>query len=413
MSGSAPSDDLERAGIPYGGIPSAWGQAFPRSVRLAPDGFFVPSGTLRVLLRKSGRLEILYTGFAFEPWIRDAERVMLDSTRLPRRGDLALCEIGGWGDLRRILERATDGTWITGLDSLPGARERVPPDRVIAVVAALPGAGGAIGSAIATAFPVWSRLAAAIFWLHKTFEAPDFSDGAVVSVQRKYAAQVDSYAGMLHFPLGAELGDLLRDVFPGGGSILVAGSGAGGEAIHLARAGYRVTGLDVLEEMVRAARMNAAAAGVDIEFVQADMADFDLPGRMFDGIYVTPLVYSFVPGRERRVRSLCRLRRHLAPGASVVFSAHLIKSLAPFLQAVLTWARRRPWRPGFEFGDWFTWFLRRDGTIGTSFTHLFTASQVVAEARLAGFPSCRRQGAYFVATDLRRDPQAAFSSTAR
>jgi len=134
---------------------------------------------------------------------------------------------------------------------------------------------------------------------------------------------------------------------------------------------------------------------------------------MFDGVYVTPLVDSFVPGRERSVRSLRRLGRRLTPGASVVYSAHLIESFAPLLQAVLTWARRRPWRSGFEFGDWFTWFLRCDGTIGTSFTHLFTASQVVAEARVAGFPSCRRQGAYFVATHFTRDPQAAFSSTAR
>src|SRR2546428_13891045 len=103
MSGSDPSEDLERAGLPDGGIPSAWGQAFPRSVRLAPDGFLVPSGTLRVLLQKQGRLEILYTGFALGPWIRDAGKVLLDSTPSPRPGDLALCEIGGWGDLRRIL----------------------------------------------------------------------------------------------------------------------------------------------------------------------------------------------------------------------------------------------------------------------------------------------------------------------
>ena len=342
----------------------------------------------------------------------DAGKVLLDSTPSPRPGDLALCEIGGWGDLRRILAYGKHGAWITGLDSLPRAREQISPDRVIAVVAGRPGAGGAIGSAIATAFPVWSRLAAVLYWCRKVLEAPGFGDDAAASVQRKYAEQVDTYTRMLHVPLGAELSDLFHTVVRGG-SVLVAGSGAGGEAIHLARAGYRVTGLDVLEEMVRAARQNAASSGVDIEFLQADMAELDLPGRTFDGIYVTPLVYSFVPGRERRVRSLGRLGRHLAPGAPLIYSAHLIKSPSQLLQAALTWARLGPRASGCEFGDWFTWFLRPDGTIGKSFTHLFTESQIVAEARAAGFLSCRRFGGYFVATDYRRDHQAAFSSSAR
>ena len=68
--------------------------------------------------------------------------------------------------------------------------------------------------------------------------------------------------------------------------------------------------------------------------------------------------------------------------------------------------RHGPGSAGFEFGDWFTWFLRPDGTIGKSFTHLFTARQVFAEARQAGFAVCRKDGAYFVATDFRAgDPR--------
>src|SRR2546425_168117 len=231
MSGRAPTDHLEWARVRDGGFPSPWGQAFPRSVRLAPDGFLVPSGTLRVLLQKQGRLEILYTGFALGPWIRDAGKVLLDSTPSPRPGDFELCEIGGWGDLWRILAYGKHGAWITGLDSLPRAREQISPDRVIAVVAGRPGAGGAIGSAIATAFPVWSRLAAVLYWCRKVLEAPGFGDDAAASVQRKYAEQVDTYTRMLHVPLGAELSDLFHTVVRGG-SVLVAGSGAGGEAIH-------------------------------------------------------------------------------------------------------------------------------------------------------------------------------------
>jgi SAM-dependent methyltransferase len=400
------SDDLKWVDGAEGRVHSGWGQAYPRCLRLASDALLVPFGTLRVLLRKSGRLEVFYTGFALAPWIGNLDSVILDATRSPRPGDLVLCEADGWGDIRRILARGEEGSWITGLDPLPSAREALPPNRVIAVVSAQRGSGGALGRAIASAFPIWSRIAAVLYWIRMTFEAPHFGDRAAASVQLKYEAQVEEYVRLVRFPLVAELRGLLERLFPKGGSVLVAGAGAGGEAIHLARAGYRVTGFDVLDEMVRAARKNAAAAGVDIEFVQADMAALDLPGRTFDGIYVTPLVYSFVPGRERRVRSIQRMGRHLASGAPLVYSAHVIKSLPQFLQAALTWARNRPGHSDVEFGDWFTWFLRPDGNIGKSFTHLFSASAVLVEAREAGFRSCRREGGYFIARGFGTERQA-------
>lgn len=390
------------------GLPSPWGQAYPRAVLLAPDGFLVPCGTLKTLLKKGGRLEVIVKGFALGPWIEDGERVVLDGRRPPRRGDLALCEVDRWGDIRRLLARGRDGAWITGLDAIPAARETLPPDRVLAVVAAGSGAGGATGRALALAYPAWSRVAGLLYWFRKAIEAPDFGADAAASVQRKYAAQVETYTGMLGFPLGQELQSLLGRTFPAGGSILVAGSGAGGEVIHLARQGYRVTGFDFLPEMVRAAERNASAAEVTAEFFQADMAGLDLGGRTFGGIYVTPLVYSFVPGRARRVMSLSRLGRHLVRGGSVVFSAHLMTSPSAFMQAALAWVRHARRGRGCEFGDWFTWFLRPDGTIGKSYSHLFTASRVLAEARKAGFRTCRKEGAYFVAEGF----EARSSSTA-
>ena len=90
----------------------------------------------------------------------------------------------------------------------------------------------------------------------------------------------------------------------------------------------------------------------------------------------------------------CPRSVRLAPDGFLVPSGTLL------LHAALAWARHRPGRTEFEFGDWFTWFLRPDGTIGQSFTHMFSASAVVAEARRAGFRTCRRQGAYFVAGEF-------------
>ena len=339
-------------------------------------------------------------GFAHEPWIRDGGRVTIDARRTPCVGDLALCEVDRWGDIRRLLARDPDGAWITGLDAVPGARERLASDRVRGVVAGGFGTGGRSGRALVLSYPLWSRAAGFLFWIRKTIEAPDFGTEAAASVQDKYASQVASYSDMLGFPIGAELQGLLERTFPAGGSVLVAGSGAGGEVIHLARLGYRVSGFDFLPAMVRASIRNVHDSGVSAELFEADMAELDQNGVTFGGIYVTPLVYSFVRGRARRVLSLERLGRHLDQGGSVVFSAHLIASPSQLLQATLAWIRHSRRGRGFEFGDWFTWFLRPDGTIGKSFSHMFSHARVRAEVREAGFRSCRKEGAWFVASDF-------------
>lgn len=378
------------------GIPSPWGQAYPRSVLLPPDGLLVPSGTLRTLLRKSGRTEVMVRGFALAPFLGDGVRVTVDCRRRPRSGDLVLCDVAGWGDIRRLIAPAQDGGWITGLDAAPAAREDLPDERLVAVVES-PALAEWTGRMVAAGYPLWSRTAGLIYWLRKALEAPAFGSDAAASVRRKYAGQVTEYTGMLGFPLGEELLALIARTIPAGGTVLVAGSGAGGELIHLARLGYRVSGFDVLSEMVRAAESNARDAGAEIEIFQADMAELDRGGRRFDGIYVTPLVYSFVPERARRVQSLNRLGRHLAPGGSVVYSVHLMTSFPQLLQAGLAWGRHALRGQGIEFGDWFTWFLRRDGSIGKSYSHLFTPGRVVSEARAAGFASCAKEGAYFVA----------------
>ena len=338
-------------------------------------------------------------GFALAPFLGDGARVTVNRPRRPRIGDLVLCDVEGWGDIRRLVAPAKDGGWITGLDAAPAARERLPGERVVAVVE-LPAWTEWTGRMVAAGYPLWSRTAGLLYWIRKALEAPAFGADAAASVRRKYAGQVTEYTGMLGFPLGEELLALLARTIPSGGSVLVAGSGAGGELIHLARMGYRVSGFDVLPEMVRAAEANARDAGAGIEIFQADMADLDRGGKRFDGIYVTPLVYSFVPERARRVQSLNRLGRHLAPGGSVVYSVHLMTAIPQFLQAALAWGRHALRGRGVEFGDWFTWFLRPEGSIGKSYSHLFTPGRVVSEAREAGFASCAKDGAYFVARDF-------------
>jgi SAM-dependent methyltransferase len=373
-------------------------------VRLSPDGLLVPAATLRVLLGRREALELLCTGFALEPWIRDGDRVVVRRGREPRAGDLVLCEIERWGDIRRVLGRDGRGDIVTGLDAYPPGREPVARERVLGVVEDR-SPGPAASRLAALTFPLWSRLAALRYWWRRIRQAPDFEGDAAASVRDKYALQVEEYGAMLHFPLGEDLARLISENVPPGGSILVAGSGAGGEALHFARQGYRVTGFDFVPAMLEAGARHARLAGVEVRFIEAEMSTLDLGGLRFDAVFVTPLVYSFIPGSRRRIESLRRLGRHLAPRGRVIFTAHLPRDPVRHLEVALLWMRRR-WRrrggPVPEYGDWYTWFLTGQGMIGTSFLHISRGSRVLAEARRAGFGLVRQEGrAYFVAGEFR------------
>jgi SAM-dependent methyltransferase len=72
--------------------------------------------------------------------------------------------------------------------------------------------------------------------------------------------EVEEILGFLPLPAGAAVEDL--------------GCGRGRHAIPLARRGYRVTGVDISENMLRMARTRAEREGVRVEWVQEDMRTF-------------------------------------------------------------------------------------------------------------------------------------------
>lgn len=87
--------------------------------------------------------------------------------------------------------------------------------------------------------------------------------------------------------LGREV-PLLREVFgpPGALGLLDAGCGTGRQSAELARLGYRVTGLDADEGMLKLAAGHARDAGVQVAYVAGSYDE--LPERApgpFDGVY--------------------------------------------------------------------------------------------------------------------------------
>lgn len=98
------------------------------------------------------------------------------------------------------------------------------------------------------------------------------------------------------------------------GAALDGGMGQGRNAVYLARQGWRVTGFDLSAEALKAARANAAAAGVQIEAVKASYADFDYGTARWD---VIVLVFAWAPIDDPAF--IARLRTSLRPGGRIVF----------------------------------------------------------------------------------------------
>jgi ubiquinone/menaquinone biosynthesis C-methylase UbiE len=74
----------------------------------------------------------------------------------------------------------------------------------------------------------------------------------------------------------------LQDRLPPGACVLEVAPGPGYLAIELARAGHRVTGVDISHSFIRIASENAARAGVAVDFRHGDAARLPLPDGSFD-----------------------------------------------------------------------------------------------------------------------------------
>jgi len=376
------------------GLPAPWTQECPRSLRLEPGALHVPAATLRVLLKAGPRLNLRYAGFGFEPVVRHGD-VVIAAPAPPVPGVLAVCDWDGYADLLR-LDRVAGG-WTGSIDGLPGARRSLHENAILALVTpegrAGPRPAGGDRVRLALRWP-----AARWFW-RRIANAPSFGAAADDSVREKYDRQVADYLRMQSSNLTEEqIGALGRHVRPPG-RVLVAGAGSGAEVIHLARGGYRVTGFDVLPAMVDASRRALDDAGVEAEILAASLDEFDPGDRRFGAIYFTPLLYSFLAGRDRRIAMLRRLAAFLDPGGGLMLSEARPRGPIRRTQIGLAWLRRRLRGDRFvERGDWYTMYLAPDGSIGFSFLHLFPSGQVEAELHAAGYRSVRRLGGHVIAT---------------
>ncbi len=95
------------------------------------------------------------------------------------------------------------------------------------------------------------------------------------------------------------------------GPVLELGCGTGRVALHLARRGHRVVGVDLDSELVAA--LAERADGLSVEAVLGDARDFELGSEV--GLILAPMqVLQLLPSTADRISCLARVATQLKPG---------------------------------------------------------------------------------------------------
>jgi SAM-dependent methyltransferase len=111
--------------------------------------------------------------------------------------------------------------------------------------------------------------------------------------------------------------------FPGPGRLVDLGCGTGRLLVPFARRGFRTLGVDLSLAMLHEARARAESAGVDAEFLQANLADLHcLDGGAFDYAACLFSTLGMLIGRDAREKAMHHVHRILRPGGVFVLHVH-------------------------------------------------------------------------------------------
>lgn len=100
---------------------------------------------------------------------------------------------------------------------------------------------------------------------------------------------------------------------PSGSEVLDLCCGHGRHAVLLAKSGLKVTGLDLSQQYLEQAALNASAAGVDLELVRSDMRQVPFAGR-FDAVVNLFTSFGYLNSDDEDMKALHQVSKALKPG---------------------------------------------------------------------------------------------------
>ena len=137
----------------------------------------------------------------------------------------------------------------------------------------------------------------------------------------KLKAFWDARYSAAHYAYGTSPNDYLKKQIariPPGGRVLCLADGEGRNSVFLAEQGYQVTSLDISTQGLEKGRALAKQRGVRIDFVAADINQFELKEGHWDGIVS---IFLHLPAKLRRVLHQ-RAVRALRPGGVLIYQAY-------------------------------------------------------------------------------------------
>lgn len=164
------------------------------------------------------------------------------------------------------------------------------------------------------------------------------------------------------------------------GEVLVAGCGTGRTCIPLAQRGHKVTGFDVVPEMINVAKRQARENNVEIDLRVMNATEMDFPPSSFRYVFFPYNGFEHLIGKGRQAKFLRDAARLLKPGGVLIFSCRsglaFNKRLWADLWMVLThpWQRLR-WGKDYALGD---------KHFGKHTLHYTNPFRTIARAKAAG-----------------------------
>jgi len=135
-------------------------------------------------------------------------------------------------------------------------------------------------------------------WWERYFDADFLRIYQPLLPRDEAVAEAEAVVGLLSLRAGARLLDL--------------GCGWGRHAVELAGMGFRVTGVDLSDVLLKAADEGAAARGVEVEWVRSDLRELNLDTR-FDAVISLFSSMGYFPSDAEDLQVLERVRSALAP----------------------------------------------------------------------------------------------------